>query len=79
MDVRIEPWTDEHGVVWELVQMGLDETGGGCIIRECRSSLDVADGDDREGVEVIARFGDVEDGRNFLREEGFQGPGDPVW
>jgi hypothetical protein len=71
MAVHIEVWIDDHGVQWELVHLGLDEIGGSCIIREGISSLDVADGDGREGVEVIARFGDVEDGRSFLREEGF--------
>ena len=71
MQMRIEVWHDEHGVVWELVQMGLDEIGGACLIRECRSSLDAADGDGREGVTVIARFGDPEDARDFLRNEGF--------
>ncbi len=45
--------------------------GGSCIIREGFNSLDRADGDMREGVEVIARFGDVEDAEAFLEEEGF--------
>jgi len=70
--ISVEVWRDEHGVTWELVQLGLDETGGMCLIREGFNSLDRADGDMREGVEVIARFGDVEDGRLFLREEGFE-------
>jgi len=69
--MRVELWRDEHGVEWELVQLGLDEIGGGCIIREGSNALDRADGDVREGVEVIARFGDVEDARAFLEEEGF--------
>ena len=71
MSFRVEIWQDEHGVTWELVQMALDEVGGGCIIREGNSSLDLADGDAREGVEVIARFGDAEDARAFLHAEGF--------
>lgn len=72
MQMNVEPWHDEHGVVWELVQMGLDEIGGACIIREGYSALDLADGDAREGSTVIARFGDPEDGRDFLRREGFE-------
>lgn len=69
---KVEAWHDAHGVVWELVQMGLDEVGGGCLIREGRSALDLADGDAREGVDVIARFGDPEDARTFLWAEGFE-------
>jgi len=72
MSMKIEVWRDEHGVTWELVQLALDEVGGACIIREGFSSLDRADGDMREGVEVIARFGDVEDGRAFMESEGFE-------
>jgi uncharacterized protein (DUF1330 family) len=72
MQMHVEPWHDEHGVVWELVQVGLDEIGGACIIREGPSSLDLADGDAREGSTVIARFGDPEDARDFLRREGFE-------
>ena len=71
MTFHVQVWQDEHGVRWELVQMALDEIGGGCIIREGGSRLDLADGDAREGVEVIARFGDAEDARAFLHEEGF--------
>ena len=73
--MKVEVWRDEHGVTWELVQLGLDEIGGACIIRECLSSLDVADGDGREGAEVIARFGDPEDARDFLQQEGFEPEG----
>lgn len=72
MQMHVEPWHDEHGVVWELVQLGLDEMGGGCIIREMRSTLDAADGDAREGSTVIARFGDSEAARDFLHQEGFE-------
>ena len=72
MQMQVEVWHDEHGVVWELVQMGLDEIGGACIIREGLSALDAADGDVREGCAVIARCGDPEDGRDFLRREGFE-------
>jgi hypothetical protein len=68
---QVQIWQDEHGGQWELVQLALDEVGGGCLIREGRSSLDLADGDAREGVEVIARFGDAEDARAFLYAEGF--------
>ena len=71
MSFRVQLWQDEHGVKWELVQLALDEVGGGCLIREGLSSLDLADGDAREGVEVIARFGDAEDARAFLYAEGF--------
>lgn len=67
MSFRVQVWQDEHGVRWELVQMALD----GCLIREGRSSLDLADGDAREGVDVIARFGDAEDACAFLYAEGF--------
>lgn len=71
MSFRVQVWQDEHGVTWELVLLALDEVGGGCLIREGRSRLDLADGDAREGVEVIARFGDVEDACAFLQAEGF--------
>lgn len=72
MQMQVEAWHDEHGVVWELVQLGLDEIGGACVIREGLSALDAADGDVREGSAVIARFGDPEDARTFLRDEGFE-------
>jgi uncharacterized protein (DUF1330 family) len=72
-DVHIELWRDASGVEWELVQHGLDEVGGACIVRE-RNLLDAIDGDSREGFHVIARFGDPEDARAWLAEEGF----DPV-
>lgn len=72
MELKVEAWHDEHGVVWELVQLGLDEIGGACLIREAPSALDAADGDVREGMMVIARFGDPEDARDFLRREGFE-------
>lgn len=70
-DLRVELWQDEHGVVRELVQFGLDEIGGACLIRE-RNVLDSLDGDGWEGDAVIARFGDPEAARDFLREEGFE-------
>jgi len=70
--MKIEVWQDEHGVTWELVQMGLDGIAGGCIVREGFNSLSRSDGDYREGVDVIARFGAVEDARTFLEEEGFE-------
>lgn len=69
-DLHVELWQDEHGTVWELVQYGLDEIGGACVIRE-RNRLDELDGDTREGDAIIARFGDPEDARDFLRDEGF--------
>jgi len=72
MTMKVEVWRDEHGVTWELVQFALDEVGGACLIREGFSSLDRADGDLREGVEVIARFGDPEDARAYLESEGFE-------
>ncbi|HJW32950.1 MAG TPA: hypothetical protein VJ505_06240 [Holophagaceae bacterium] len=68
--VHVEVWRDEHGVEWELVQMGLDEIGGSCVIRE-RNRLDEIDGDHREGFDVIARFGDREAAEDYLRDEGF--------
>jgi hypothetical protein len=70
--IKVEVWRDGHGVEWELVQLGLDEIGGSCIVRECSSRLNRLDGDVREGVHVIARFGDPEDARAFLIEEGFE-------
>jgi len=69
-DLHVELWRDEHGVIRELVQCGLDEIGGACVIRE-RNNLDALDGDVNEGDTVIARFGDPEDARDFLRDEGF--------
>jgi hypothetical protein len=70
-DLQVELWGDEHGALRELVQFGLDETGGACVIRE-RNSLDALDGDASEGDTVIARFGDPEDARDFLLDEGFE-------
>ena len=70
-DLHMELWQDEHGAIRELVQFGLDEIGGACVIRE-RNPLDALDGDAREGDDVIARFGDPEDARDFLRDEGFE-------
>ncbi len=70
-DLLVELWRDEHGSLRELVQFGLDEIGGACIIRE-RNGLDALDGDVNEGDMVIARFGDPEDARDFLRDEGFE-------
>jgi len=70
-DLHVELWRDEHGVIRELVQFGLDEIGGACVIREC-NNLDALDGDVNEGDTVIARFGDPEDARDFLRDEGFE-------
>ena len=73
MNMRVEVWRDEHGWERELVQLGLDEIGGACVIRE-RNPLDTLDGDGREGYGIVARFGDLEDARAFLGQEGF----DPV-
>ncbi len=70
-EMRVEVWRDEHGTEWELVQLGLDEIGGACVVRE-RNRLDAADGDVREGLDVVARFGDPEEAREFLRGEGFE-------
>ncbi len=70
-DLHVEAWQDEHGCLRELVQFALDEIGGSCIIRE-RNSLDALDGDANEGDTVVARFGDPEDAREFLRDEGFE-------
>jgi hypothetical protein len=70
-ELVVELWRDEHGVIRELVQFGLDEIGGACVIRE-RNNLDALDGDGNEGDMVIARFGDPEDARAFLWDEGFE-------
>ena len=69
-DLRVEVWRDELGIIREIVQFGLDEIGGSCIIRE-RNTLDALDGDAYEGDEVVARFGDLEAARDFLLDEGF--------
>jgi hypothetical protein len=66
---RVEVWQDAYGTCWELVETGLE---GGCIIREGISSLDLLDGDAREGVDLVARFNDIEDARAFLLSEGFE-------
>jgi uncharacterized protein (DUF1330 family) len=70
-DLLVELWGDEHGALRELVQFGLDEIGGACVIRE-RNNLDALDGDASEGDTVIARFGDPEEARDFLLDEGFE-------
>ncbi len=70
-DLLVELWRDEHGCIRELVQFGLDEIGGACLIRE-RNGLDALDGDVNEGDMVVARFGDPEDARDFLLDEGFE-------
>lgn len=62
----VEIWRDEHGTEWELADFG-----EGCVVRE-RNILDLIDGDAREGYAVIARFGDAEDARDFLKREGFE-------
>lgn len=67
----VEAWQDEHGTVWELVDLGLDSLDGACLVRQGYSSADRMDGDFREGVEVIARFNDPESARQFMAEEGF--------
>jgi uncharacterized protein (DUF1330 family) len=67
---RVECWRDAGGVEYELVQLGLDEVGGACLVRE-RNRLDAVDGDAREGYQVLARFGDPEDARAWLFDEGF--------
>ncbi len=69
--LRRELWRDAGGVEWELVQLGLDEVGGACLVRE-RNLLDAVDGDAREGFQVLARFGDPGDARAWLWEEGFE-------
>lgn len=68
--IHVEVWRDEHGSEWELVQLGLDVVGGSCVIRE-RNRLDALDGDEREGFDVVARFGDREAAEDYLRDEGF--------
>ena len=65
----LEIWRDEHGTEWELADFG-----DGCIVRE-RNILDLIDGDAREGYAVIARFGDAEEARDFVRREGFESVG----
>lgn len=69
-DLLVQLWRDDYGFLRELVQFGFDEIGGSCVIRE-RNSLDPLDGDGSEGDTVIARFGDPEDARDFLLDEGF--------
>jgi len=64
----VETWTDGYGTFWDLVVMG----DGDCMIRQGYDSRDRLDGDVREGVDVIARFGDAESGRSFLWSEGFE-------
>lgn len=68
----VEAWRDEHGTVWELVALDLGALDGPCLIRQGFSRADLLDGDAREGVEVIARFGDPESARDFLADEGFE-------
>jgi uncharacterized protein (DUF1330 family) len=70
-DLHVECWRDEHGTIRELVQFALDGFGGACVIRE-RNPLEALDGDVSEGEGVIARFGDPEDARAFLLDEGFE-------
>lgn len=70
---RVEVWRDESGDERELVLLGFDGIGGACVVR-ARNTLDAMDGDVREGYAVLARFGDPEDGRAWLHQEGF----DPV-
>ncbi|MDE3033854.1 MAG: hypothetical protein KGI56_09335, partial [Acidobacteriota bacterium] len=65
----VEIWRDEHGTEWELADFG-----DGCLVRE-RNALDLVDGDAREGYAVIARFGDAQEAREFLRREGFDALG----
>ena len=67
----MEAWQDEHGTLWELVDLNLGSLDGPCLVRQGFSRADRLDGDAREGVEVIARFDDPEDARRFLAEEGF--------
>ena len=67
----VEAWQDEHGTVWELVDLVLDQLEGPCLVRQGFSRADHLDGDTREGVEIIARFDDPEEARRFLEEEGF--------
>lgn len=67
-DAYVELWIDDYGVLWELVVLG----DGDCLIRQGMDRCDRLDGDVREGVHVIARFGDAESGRAFLWEEGFE-------
>lgn len=72
MSLVVEVWRDPHGVTWEVVSLGSDGLVGGCLVREVANALDRADGDVREGPEVIARFSDLEGARAFLRSEGFE-------
>lgn len=67
----VEAWFDEHGTLWELVDLNLGDLDGPCLVRQGFSRSDRLDGDVREGVEIIARFDDPEDARRFLAEEGF--------
>ncbi len=66
--MRIESWIDASGILWELVELG----DGDCLIRQGLDRCSWADGDVREGVEVVARFNDPETARAFLWDEGFE-------
>ncbi|MFN8012284.1 MAG: hypothetical protein U0P81_13020 [Holophagaceae bacterium] len=68
---RVEVWRDESGDERELVLLGFDGLGGASVVR-ARNTLDAVDGDVREGYSVLARFGDPEDARAWLLEEGFE-------
>jgi hypothetical protein len=68
---RVEVWRDEAGEERELVLLGFDGIGGASLVRQ-RNPLDAVDGDVREGYAVLARFGDPEDARAWLAEEGFE-------
>ncbi len=68
--MEIEVWSDEFGVRWELVELSYGE-GSEFLIRE-RNSLDVLDGDGREGLAILARFNTRESAEAYLYEEGFE-------
>lgn len=52
--MEIDIWSDEFGVIWELVELSYGE-GSEFLIRE-RNTLDALDGDSREGLAILARF-----------------------
>ncbi len=68
--MEIEIWSDEFGVIWELVELSYGE-GSEFLIRE-RNTLDALDGDSREGLTILARFQAREAAEAFLYDEGFE-------
>lgn len=68
--MEIQIWSDEFGVVWELVELSYGE-GSEFLIRE-RNRLDALDGDGHEGLTILARFQNRPTAEAFLYDEGFE-------